>query len=83
MKRAGLLHFSILFQALLQALEAPLHLQLRTRVDKDVLAVYSVTASKRSPAVLLYRDDDSFIWRVAVAKVQTAAEFESWVMRVR
>jgi hypothetical protein len=64
-----------------EALEAPPHLQLRQRVDKDVLAIFSVTAGRRSPAVLLYRHDDSFVWLVAVAKPQTAAEFETWLGR--
>jgi hypothetical protein len=66
-----------------EALEATLHLQLRERVDKDILAIYSVTAEQRAVAVLLYRNDDSFIWRVAVAKPQTAAEFETWLGRRR
>jgi hypothetical protein len=64
-----------------EALEAPPHLQLHHRVDKDVLAVYSVTAEHRAIAVLLYRHDDSFVWRVAVAKPQTTAEFETWLER--
>lgn len=64
-----------------EALEAPSRLQARRRVDKDVIEVHSVTAEQRAVMVLLYRNDDSFVWRVAVAKPQTAAEFEIWLAR--
>jgi hypothetical protein len=40
-----------------EALEAPLHNQFRVRIDKDVLAVYSVTAERRAIGVLLLRQD--------------------------
>jgi hypothetical protein len=64
-----------------EALEAPLHDQFRLRPDKDMLAVYSVTAERRAIGVLLLRDDDSFIWRVARAKPMSGAEFEIWLGR--
>jgi hypothetical protein len=64
-----------------EALEAPLQDQLRQRLDKDVLAVYSVTAERRAIGVLLFRNDDSFIWRVARAKPMSAGEFEIWLGR--
>jgi len=64
-----------------EALEAPAHHQLRIGVDKDVLAVYSVTAENRAVGVLLFRDDDSFVWRVARAKPMSGAEFETWLGR--
>jgi hypothetical protein len=78
-KRARLLDVSV--AEIAEALEAPPHLQPHHRVDKDVLAVYSVTADRRAIAVLLYRHDDSFVWRVAAAKPQTTAEFETWLER--
>jgi len=40
-----------------------------------------VTADQRAVAVLLARDDDSFVWRVAYAKPQNAEEFETWLGR--
>ncbi|MDG4820592.1 hypothetical protein O7635_01840 [Asanoa sp. WMMD1127] len=64
-----------------EALEAPSHRQLRITIDKDVLAVYSVTAERRAVGVLLFRDDDSFVWRVARAKPMSGAEFEAWLER--
>lgn len=64
-----------------EALEAAPHLQVQHRVGKDVLAVYSVTAAQRAIAVLLYRHDDSYVWRVGAANPQTAAEFEIWLAR--
>ncbi|HET8658498.1 MAG TPA: hypothetical protein VFM55_05815 [Micromonosporaceae bacterium] len=64
-----------------EALEAPLHLQRRLRIDKDVLAVYSVTAERRAVGVLLFRNDDSFVWRVARAKPMSGVEFETWLGR--
>ncbi|MER7009023.1 hypothetical protein ABT297_39095 [Dactylosporangium sp. NPDC000555] len=64
-----------------EALEAPQQDQLWVRADKDVLAVYSVTAEHRAIAVLLVRDDDSFVWRVARAKPTSGAEFETWLGR--
>ena len=64
-----------------EALEAPLHHQLRRRLDHDVLAVYSVTTDQRAIGVLLFRNDDSLIWRVARAKPMNAAEFETWLGR--
>jgi hypothetical protein len=66
-----------------EALEAPLHDQLRVRVDKDVLAMYSVTADGRAIGVLLFRNDDSFVWQVARAKPLNATEFEMWLGRTR
>ena len=64
-----------------EAPEASLHDQLRIGIDKDVLAVYSVTAERRAVGVLLFRDDDSFVWRVARAKPMSGAEFETWLGR--
>jgi hypothetical protein len=64
-----------------EALEAPQPDQLCVRVDKDVLGVYSVTAERRAVAVLLFRYDDSFVWRVARAKPMSGAEFETWLGR--
>jgi hypothetical protein len=64
-----------------EALEAALHDQLRVRIDKDVLAVYSLTAERRAVGVLLFRHDDSFVWRVARAKPMSGAEFETWLGR--
>jgi hypothetical protein len=64
-----------------EALEVPLRDQLRVRVDKDVLAVYSVTAQRRAVGALLLRDDDSFVWRVARAKPMSGVEFETWLGR--
>jgi hypothetical protein len=64
-----------------EALEAPLHDQLRIGIDKDVLAVYSVTVERRAVGVLLFRDDDSFVWRVARAKPMNGVEFETWLGR--
>jgi hypothetical protein len=49
--------------------------------SKDVLAVYSVTAERRAVGVLLFRDDDSFVWRVARAKPMSGVEFETWLGR--
>jgi hypothetical protein len=66
-----------------EALEAPLHQQLRQRVDQDVRAVYSVTADHRAIGVLLFRNDNSLIWRVARAKPLSAAEFETWLGRTQ
>ncbi|GAA2631140.1 hypothetical protein GCM10010399_73980 [Dactylosporangium fulvum] len=64
-----------------ETLEAPLRDQLRLRIDKDVLAVYSVTAERRAVGVLLFRHDDSFVWRVARAKPMSGTEFETWLGR--
>jgi len=64
-----------------EALEAPLRDQLRIGIDKDVLAVYSVTAEHRAVGILLFRHDDSFIWRVARAKPMSGAEFATWLRR--
>lgn len=64
-----------------ESLEAPLHQQMRQQVDKDALAVYSLTADHRTIGVLLFRNDDSFVWRVARAKPLCAAEFEIWLGR--
>jgi hypothetical protein len=66
-----------------EALEAPLHQQLRHRVEHNVLVVYSVTADKRAIGVLLARHDDSLVWRVAVAKPLSATEFEFWLGRIQ
>jgi hypothetical protein len=66
-----------------EAMEAPLHLQLRHRVDQDVLTVFSVTADRRAVGVLLFRNDDSFVWRVARARPLSAAEFEIWLGRIQ
>jgi len=66
-----------------EALEAPLHDQLRLRIDKDVLAVYSVTADRRAAGVLMIRNDDSFVWRVARAKPLNGIEFEIWLGRTQ
>ncbi|MFB9178194.1 hypothetical protein ACFFX1_08610 [Dactylosporangium sucinum] len=66
-----------------EALEAPLHDQFRVRIDQDVLAVYSVTAGHRAVGVLLFRQDDSFVWRVARAKPMSGTEFEAWLGRDR
>ncbi len=43
--------------------------------------MYSVTAEYRAVGVLLFRDDDSFVWRVARAKPMSGAEFETWLGR--
>ncbi|WP_432830020.1 hypothetical protein [Dactylosporangium sp. CA-092794] len=40
-----------------------------------------MTAERRAIAVLLFRHDDSFVWRVARAKPMNGAEFESWLGR--
>jgi hypothetical protein len=64
-----------------EALEAPLHDQLRIRIDKDVLAVYSVTIERRAVGVLFFRYDDSFVWRVSRAKPMNGKEFEEWLGR--
>jgi len=64
-----------------EALEAPLRYQLRQRLGDDVLVVYSVTAEHRAIGVLLVRNDDSFVWRVAHAKPMGAIEFEIWLGR--
>ena len=66
-----------------EALEAPLRDQLWLRVDKDVLAVYSVTADRRAVGVLLFRHDDSFVWWIARAKPLTATEFATWLGRTQ
>ncbi len=65
-----------------EALEAPIHYQLRRRLDDAVLAVYSVTSEHRAIAVLLVREDDSFVWRVSHAKPMGAVEFETWLERM-
>jgi hypothetical protein len=64
-----------------EALEAALRDQLHVRIDKDVLAVYSVTAERRVLGVFLFRHDDSFVWRVARAKPMSGTEFETWLGR--
>jgi hypothetical protein len=64
-----------------EALEAPLRDQLRVRVDEDVLAVYSVTAERRAIGVLMFHQDDSFVWRVARVKPMNGVEFETWLGR--
>jgi hypothetical protein len=64
-----------------EALEAALRDQLHVRIDKDVLAVYSVTADRRVLGVFLFRHDDSFVWRVARAKPMSGTEFETWLGR--
>jgi hypothetical protein len=56
--------------------------QLRHHIDKDVLAVFSVTAERRAINVLLVRDDGAFVWQVAAAKPMGAAEFEAWLGRI-
>ena len=61
--------------------EAPVQYQLRHHVGDELIAVYSITAEQRALSVLLYRDDDSFVWRVAAAKPMTAQEFETWLGR--
>jgi hypothetical protein len=64
-----------------EALEAPVEHQLRQAVGKGVVAVFSVTVERRAVSVLLVRDDDSFVWRVAAAKPMGASEFETWLGR--
>lgn len=64
-----------------EALEAPLRDQLRHRVGQDMLAIYSVTAGQRVVGVVLLRDDDSFVWRVAIVRPLGAEEFEMWLQR--
>jgi hypothetical protein len=56
-----------------EALEARLRFQLRERLGDEVLAVFSVTAEHRAIAVLLVRDDDPFVWRVAHARPMGAS----------
>jgi hypothetical protein len=64
-----------------EALDAPLHDQLRQRVGQDMLALYSVTADQRVIGMVLYRNDDAFVWRVAVARPIGAEEFDMWLKR--
>ena len=64
-----------------EALEAPAQDQLRHYLGDELMAVYSITGERRALAVVLYRDDDSFVWRVAAAKPMTAHEFETWLGR--
>ena len=64
-----------------EALEAPLCDQLRHRIGRDLLAIYSVTAEQRVVSLVLLRDDDSFVWRVAVVRPLSAEEFEMWLRR--
>ena len=64
-----------------EGLEAPVWLQLRERIGKDILVVYSVTAERRAISMLLIRHDDSFVWRVTVAKPMDISEFEAWLER--
>lgn len=64
-----------------EALEAPLRLQLRQRIDKDLMAVYSVTAERRAIVLMLVRPDDSFVWRVVSARPMGTQEFETWLGR--
>jgi hypothetical protein len=66
-----------------EALEAPLHQQLRRRIEDNVLVVYSLTADQRAIGVLLTRHDDSLVWRVAVARPLSATEFETWLGRIQ
>jgi hypothetical protein len=66
-----------------EALEARAAQQLRHRIDKDVLAVFSVTSERRAISVLLVRDDDSFVWRVAACRPMSVIEFEIWLDRTR
>jgi hypothetical protein len=66
-----------------EALEAPLHQQLRRRVEHDVLVVYPLTADQSAIGVLLARHDDSLVWRFAVARPLSAAEFETWLGRIQ
>lgn len=64
-----------------EALEAPMRDQLRYHIGDDLLAVYAVTAERRALAILLHREDDSFVWRVAAAKPMTDDEFDAWFRR--
>jgi hypothetical protein len=65
-----------------EAIEAPLRDQLRHSLGKDLLVVYSVTAERRAITVLLWRDDDAFVWVVAAARPMGGAEFETWLGRI-
>lgn len=47
----------------------------------QLLGVYSVTVERRALFVLLTRNDDSFVWRVALARPMTGAEFKDWLER--
>jgi hypothetical protein len=80
-RRTSLRLIDVTVAEVAEALEAPLHSQLRRRIDANVLAVYSVTAERRAVAVLLFRNDDSFVWRVAGAKPMSDTEFEVWLGR--
>lgn len=55
--------------------------QFRHRVGQDMVAIYSVTADHRVIGMVLLRDDDSFVWRVTVARPLGAEEFEIWLKR--
>lgn len=46
-----------------------------------MLVVYSMSADRRALTVMLVRDDDSFVWRVAAAKPMGPAEFAAWFRR--
>lgn len=46
-----------------------------------MLGVYSVTVERRALFVLLTRNDDSFVWRVALARPMTRTEFKDWLER--
>lgn len=63
-----------------EALEA-VDLHLRVPAGKDMLVVYSMSADRRALTVMLVRDDDSFVWRVAAAKPMGPAEFAAWFRR--
>lgn len=64
-----------------EALEASLRDQLRYPIGDDMVAVYGVTAERRALAILLHREDDSFVWKVTAAKPMADDEFDAWFRR--
>jgi hypothetical protein len=64
-----------------EALEAGYEQQYRRNAGDQLLDVYSVTVERRALFVLLVRNDDSFVWRVALARPMTGTEFRDWLGR--
>lgn len=64
-----------------EALEADPHNQSRRIAGDELMGVYSVTVERRAIFVLLVRNDDSFVWRIALARPMTGLEFEDWFGR--
>jgi hypothetical protein len=63
-----------------EALEQPAALQFQQRSELQ-RAYIAPAADGRLVSILLFRNDDSFVWRVRAARLASAAETEIWSRR--